>query len=213
MKALITSLLLGLAVSFRPHAAAATEQRLHIPETYSLVNDYIGMLTPEQAQALALKLRALENHNATQIILLIVPTTGSEGIDAYSLRVVEAWDPGHNGESTAVLFAIDAAQGRYFIRTGGAIAGALPDVLVRRIATRHLIPHFQRQAWYEGIDATVDAMIEALWKEETAPPDWVTGWRLTPRGWAGIALIALALGYTAFHLMKWWRAARRRQVA
>lgn len=186
--------------------SAVAGQRLPIPETYSLVNDQIHLLTIEQNYALNDKLSELENHNGTQIILLIVPDTGDEGIDAYSLRVAEAWNPGHNGDSTAVLFAIDAAKGTFYIRTGGAIAGALPDVLVRRIWTQNLEPHWQRQEWFEGIDATIDAMIAVLSKEETAPPDWVITWSLTPRGWAGMGLIALALLYSAFHLMKWRRA-------
>lgn len=188
---------------------AAAAQRTPIPETYSLVNDLIGHLSIEQQYNLGRKLSELENHNGTQIILLIVPTTGEEGIEAYSLRVVEAWQPGHNGESTAVLFAIDASNASFYIRTGPAVAGALPDALVRRIWMKHLDPHWRRGEWFEGIDATIDAMIAVLRKEETAPPQWITFYSLTPRGWAGMSLILLALVYTVFHLTKWLRTRRQ----
>ena len=211
MRVVIAFLLFWLAAPVPAQPGSA--QLLPIPESYSLVNDYNGVLSIEQQYTLGSKLRRLEDHNGTQIILLIVPTTGQEGIEAYSLRVAEAWNPGHNGDSTAVLFAVDAAHGSFYIRTGGAVAGALPDALVRRIWTRNLDPHWRRQEWFEGIDSTIDAMIEVLWKEETESPIWVTTWSVTPRGWAGLSVIGLALLYTGFHLAKWWRCRRRRRTA
>lgn len=181
-----------------------------VPESYTLVNDQIGLLTIQQKYDLTRKLSDLENLNGVQIILLIVPGTGSEGIENYSLRVMEAWNPGHNGESTAALFAIDAERGSFSIRTGAAIGGALPDVLVHRIWRTHLDPHWRNEEWFKGIDATIDAMIAAISGEQTDPPVWIKSYFITPRGWAGLGLLGIAILYSVFHLTKAWRSRRGR---
>jgi uncharacterized membrane protein YgcG len=187
-----------------------SESLTPIPQSYSLVNDQIQILTIQQRFELHEKLRELEDHNGVQIILLTVPTTGSEGIVNYSQRVMEAWDPGHNGESTAVLFAIDAKHGSAAFRTGGAITGALPDITLRSIWDTHLDPHWRKQEWSEGILESIDAIIAKVWDEQTDPPVWYQTTTLTQRGRMGVSLLGIALLYSLYYLAKAWRVRRRR---
>lgn len=62
-----------------------------VSQSYGLVNDHHSVLTIKQKHELTLKLSELENHNGIQIILLIIPDTLSEGIERYSMRVMETW--------------------------------------------------------------------------------------------------------------------------
>ena len=192
---------------------AVAESLTPIPQSYSLVNDQIRILTIQQRFELHHRLRELEDHNAVQIILLIVPTTGSEGIEKYSQRVMDAWNPGHNGESTAVLFAIDAKHGSFYFRTGGAITGALPDITLRKIWKTHLDPHWRKEEFAEGIIESIDAMIARVWDEQTEPPVWYQTTTLTTRGKIGVSLIGIAVLYSLFYLTKAWRSRRERNKA
>ena len=201
---------MGLAVIAFPSFA---EMLTPIPQSYSLVNDQIQILTIQQRFELHQKLRELEDHNAVQIILLTVPTTGSEGIEKYSQRVMDAWNPGHNGESTAVLFAIDAKHGSFYFRTGGAITGALPDFTLQKIWQKHLDPHWRKEEFAEGIIESIDAMIGKVWDEQTEPPVWFQTTTLTQRGKMGVGLIGIAILYSLFYLAKAWRSRRKRSKA
>jgi uncharacterized protein len=201
---------MALAVIAFPSFA---EMLTPIPQSYSLVNDQIQILTIQQRFELHQKLRELEDHNAVQIILLTVPTTGSEGIENYSRRVMDAWNPGHNGESTAVLFAIDAKHGTFYFRTGGAITGALPDVTLRKIWQTRMDPHWRKEEFAEGILAAIDAMIAKVWDEQTEPPVWYQNTTLTQRGKIGVSLIGIAILYSLFYLTKAWRSRRKRSKA
>lgn len=156
-------------------AIAEGEPSFPIPDRYSLVNDYHGLLGLVDVERLQDKLRALEMRNGTQIVLLIVPTVGDVPMIDYVNRVFEKWDIGNNGDGNGVLFLISAQQGRAYIGTGPGIAGALPDARVRRIWDEHLDPHWRRQEWIPGIEETLDALIAACEGEDTRSggPVWM----------------------------------------
>ena len=145
-------------------------QHFPIPDRYSLVNDYQGVLSQTKAADLRKKLQRLEKKNGTQIVLLIVPTTGDMTAATYATKVAEKWDIGNNGEGNGVLFLIAANNGGHpywQILTGPGIAGALPDIKVRHIVTDITNPRFMKGEWIQGIEETLDALIFATSKEET----------------------------------------------
>ena len=144
------SLLLRLSAAFA--IEPETQQAFPLPSMYNLVNDYYGMIPPTMQQRLLGKLRALEKHNGTQIVLMTVPSTGDEGVEAYSLRAFERWDIGNNGQGNGVLFLIDG-RGPYYIRTGGGISGAMPDAWLHRLVRNTIEPRWNSDHYLEAIEA------------------------------------------------------------
>lgn len=207
-------LILGIVISILCAVAQAVEpvlttwkqaEAFPIPDKYELVNDYLGALPFAKVQELTGKLRALERRNGTQIVLLIVPSTGGEGAESYSLRAFEKWDIGNNGQGNGVLFMVEAKGGRAFIRTGPGIAGALPDVKVRRIFAEQIEPHWQSKEFAAGVEAGVDAMILAAQGEDTAKTSY--DYHYLPYQpkfeHIGIALLSLfGIGYAGVLLWK-----------
>lgn len=157
---------LGLLPGMAP-AAYESGPAFPIPDTYSLINDYHGLLTPPDAERLYAKLLALERKNGTQIVLLIVPGIGDTPLINYAQSVFDKWDVGNNGEGNGVLFLIVARPLQFYFSTGPGIAGALPDVKLRHIWEEHLDPYWRRQEWIPGIEATIDALIAASINEQT----------------------------------------------
>lgn len=148
-------------------AEEAKQEAFPIPDRYSLVNDYQGILTYTETERLHKKMRALEAKNGTQIVLLIVPSIGDMPTIDYANKVFEKWDLGHNGEGNGVLFLINAQNGNFYFMTGPGIAGALPDAKLRQIWEKHMDPYWQKQEWVAGIEKAIEAMIAASLGEET----------------------------------------------
>ena len=189
----------------------AGEAPFPIPDRYSLVNDYHGFLTIKQKDDLYEKLRALEKKNGTQIVLLLVPTTGATPICAYAHQAFGKWDVGHNGDGNGVLFLISGGQGRVCIVTGPGIGGALPDIKLRHIYYEHLDPHFRKQEFIEGINETIDALVAATHGEETAAaPEPPLVIEVTRDALIATLFGVAGLGYAGF---LGWRWHRRRKTS
>lgn len=152
------------------HAADYLERentRFPIPDHYQLINDYENLIDVPRRVALEARLQALERRNGTQIVFLSVPNTGTEGIRAYALSVAQKWDIGNNGQGNGILFLF--GRGESHILTGAGIAGAVPDVLVKRLFEEILVPAAERDQLSEGIERTLDALIKACEGEKTLP--------------------------------------------
>ncbi|WP_348944432.1 TPM domain-containing protein [Chitinibacter sp. FCG-7] len=68
--------------------------------------DLSGTLSEPEQNELNAKLRALEQSKGSQFAVLIIPSTGEESIEQYSIRVVEAWQLGRKGIDDGVLLLI-----------------------------------------------------------------------------------------------------------
>ena len=167
------ALLLGAVASAQQNERSFpySKETFQIPERYTLVNDYTNELYLSTATRIAEKLQALERRNGTQIVILIVPSIGDEGVMEYSQKVLEKWDIGNNGQGNGVLFFM--AQEGAVIRTGPGIAGALPDAKLTRIFRETIEPYWERGELSEGIETGVDELIKAAWDEETAPTFYI----------------------------------------
>ncbi|WP_417070033.1 TPM domain-containing protein [Niveibacterium terrae] len=171
---MIRAFLAVLALCFAAQMVLAADggrgEATPLPERYDLVNDLAGLLPIAKRYEIRAKLRALERRNGTQIVLLVVPTTGREGSEAYSLRAIERWNPGNNGEGNGVLFLV-SGDDKPWIRTGPGIAGAIPDARVAQIfrAVESLI---KQEKYPEAVEAVVDQLIRAASAEETSPTSY-----------------------------------------
>ncbi len=194
-------------------AAARAEEPFPIPDGYGLVNDYHRFLTVRQSRALHEKLYALEKKNGTQIVLLIVPTTGDVPIRDYAHQVFAKWNIGNNWDGNGVLFLISGSQGRVYIATGPGIGGALPDIKVQHIYDEHLDPHFRKQEFIEGINETVDALVAATHPEETAGAKQPTfAIRVTLDAIIATLLGLVGVAYIAFFGWRWHRQRKNSKV-
>lgn len=159
----LLALLLGLLL---PAWAAPVA----VPPLTARVTDLTGMLSSAQVAALERKLAAFEAEKGSQIAVLVVPSTGEETIEQYSLRVVEQWRLGRGKVDDGALLLVARDDRTLRIEVGYGLEGALNDATAKRIISEIIVPRFQQGDFPGGIDAGIDSMIAVVRGEPLPPP-------------------------------------------
>ncbi|MES1225473.1 MAG: TPM domain-containing protein, partial [Bacteroidota bacterium] len=115
------------------------------PNPPRLVNDYVGMLTAEQANALESKLVAYNDSTSTQIAVIIVGTLDDYEPVEYAVKLGREWGIGgakfNNGVIILISTGTDGSKRQAFIATGYGIEGVLPDITCKAIVDNELVPY------------------------------------------------------------------------
>lgn len=166
-RALLFALLLGWVLP--AHADVA------VPPLVGRVVDQTGTLSTNDVSSLNQTIRAFETRKGSQIAVLIVPTTDGEAIEAFSLRVAEAWKIGRKKIDDGALLVIAKNDRHLRIEVGYGLEGALTDVTSKRIIDEIITPKFKAGDFTGGISAGVDRMIGIIDGEKLPapePPHW-----------------------------------------
>ncbi|GGX21538.1 lipoprotein [Undibacterium macrobrachii] len=162
------ALLLPIFLVFGSSNAIA--EQIPVPKLSKRVTDLTQTLTPEQIESLAQKLATLEKTKGSQIAVLIIPSTGEEGIEQFSIRVVDEWKLGRKGTADGVLFLVAKNDKRLRIEVGRGLEGALTDVTSARIIREFVRPAFKQNDFYGGINIGIDKISAVIAGEELPPP-------------------------------------------
>lgn len=143
---------------------------LAVPPLTARVTDQTAMLSAAQVAALERKLADFETEKGSQLAVLIVPSTGEETIEQYSLRVVEQWKLGRRKVDDGALLIVARDDRTLRIEVGYGLEGALNDATAKRIVSEVIIPRFRQGDFYAGIDAGIDSMIAVVRGEPLPAP-------------------------------------------
>ncbi len=141
---------------------AASGAALDVPNLKAPVTDLAGILTGEQSQGLEAKLRDLERTDSTQLAVLIIPSLEGESLEDYSERVATAWRLGQKGRDNGALLLIAMKERKVRIEAGYGLEPTLTDAKSNQIIQNEIAPHFRRQAYFDGIDAGVTAIVQVV---------------------------------------------------
>ena len=92
----------------------------------------------------------------------MVPSTKPEPIEAYSIRVAEAWKIGRKGQDNGALFVVAKDDRKMRIEVGYGLEGVLTDVTSRRIIAEDVAPLFRQNQFAAGVNAGVDRIIAVV---------------------------------------------------
>lgn len=163
-------LLLALALAWITPALAAD-----VPTLTRHATDLTGTLSAQQIDALDAKLVALEKAKGAQLVVLMVPTTGDQDIESFSLAVAEANKIGRKGTDDGILLLVAKDDRRDRIEVGYGLEGAVPDAATARIRREFIESRFKTGDFYGGIEAGVDALIGLINGEALPPPKQAPG--------------------------------------
>jgi uncharacterized protein len=152
-----------------------------IPEPMSpprLVNDFAGILTPNQVQHLERKLVTFNDSTSTQIVIVLVKSLNGLTKEEFADRIGQSWGVGQKGKNNGIVILVkpkygnDKGQAR--ISTGYGVEGAVTDALGRRILEFDMLPYFKQNDYFTGLDKATNTIIELTRGEYTAE-DYVKG--------------------------------------
>jgi uncharacterized protein len=180
-----------------------------VPPLRARVTDLAGLLPPDRARRLEATLARHEEATGNQIAVLTVPTTGGEPIEAFALRVVDAWKLGREGVDDGVLVVVADQDRAARIEVGYGLEGAIPDAIAKRVIEDVMIPRFRGGDFAGGIEAGVDAITKAARGEALPPPP-----RRSPRGGGGGDPLGLVFFAALLSSVLWlpFRGGKRRPL-
>ncbi len=88
------------------------------PNPPRLVNDFAGVLSPGDREALEQKLRGYNDSTSTQFAIVIVRSYGIYDRADYTFRLANKWGIGQKGKNNGLLITVAVDDRKYFISTG-----------------------------------------------------------------------------------------------
>jgi uncharacterized protein len=146
-----------------------------VPPLTGRVVDQTGTLSSVDIASLTQTLKEFESRKGSQVVVLIVPTTGEETIEQFSIRVAEAWKIGRKKIDDGALLVIAKNDRRLRIEVGYGLEGALTDATTKRIIDEDITPKFKAGDFGGGVSAGIDKMVRIVNGEklpDPEPPHW-----------------------------------------
>ena len=134
---------------------------LEVPSLRGYVNDNAGMISPAHRDRLEEELKAFEQSDSTQLVILTVPSLEGEPIEAFSIRVGETWKIGQKNKDNGIIVVVAKQERKIRIEVGRGLEGRLTDLLAGRIIDLVITPRFKRGDFDGGFQAGISALIDA----------------------------------------------------
>jgi uncharacterized protein len=142
-----------------------------VPPLTGRVVDTTGTLSPADIASLTRTLEDLEKRKGSQVAVLIVPTTGEETIEQFSIRVADAWKIGRKKIDDGALLVIAKNDRHLRIEVGYGLEGVLTDATTRRIIDEIITPKFKAGDFAGGVTAGLHRMIRLIDGEQLPAPE------------------------------------------
>ncbi|MBM4135962.1 MAG: methanol dehydrogenase [Nitrospira sp.] len=134
---------------------------LDVPKLQGYVNDYANMISPEVRSDIENKLKAFEQTDSTQIVILTIPSLEGEVLEEFSIKVAESWKIGQKVKDNGVIFLVAKEERKMRIEVGRGLEGKVTDLMAGRIIDLVIKPRFKEGDFDGGFEAGVSALIEA----------------------------------------------------
>jgi len=133
---------------------------LDIPPLKGYVNDYGNMMSPETRTKIETELKAFEQSDSTQIVILTIPSLEGETLEQFSIKVAEAWKIGQKGKDNGAILLVSKQDRKIRIEVGRGLEGKLTDLMAGRIISFVINPRFKRGDFDDGFMAGTQAIID-----------------------------------------------------
>jgi len=145
---------------------------LDVPSLQGYVNDYAGMISPSVRSKMEGELRAFEQSDSTQIVILTVPSLEGENIEEFSIKVAEAWKIGQQQRDNGILLIVSKQERKIRIEVGRGLEGKLTDLMAGRVIDQVIKPRFKQGDFDGGFITGTSVLVDATrgeFKAEQGP--------------------------------------------
>lgn len=161
-----------------------------------LLNDFAGILKPDERAALDAVLRGLEGKTGAQLAIVTLESLEGGQIDDFAEKLFKRWGIGQKGKDNGVLLLVALGDRKARIEVGYGLEPVLPDALAGRVLDEELFPAFGAGRHAAGLLAAARRLAEIIERAEPA------GAARGPQGLPGtlflIVFLALFVGLGFF---------------
>ncbi len=163
MKSNFIRIFLFLGVFFTGFAVFSQDGIPEKPQPPRLVNDFAGVLSEGEVNALEQKLVHFDDSTSSQIVVVTVNDLGGRDETDFADRLGEKWGVGQKGKNNGIVILVKPTGGqgqrKARISVGYGLEGVIPDATARKIVDYEMIPYFKKNQFYQGIDAAVNVLM------------------------------------------------------
>lgn len=142
------------------------------PNPPKLVNDFVGILTQDEVATLERKLVSFDDSTKTQIVIVIVDDLGDYDRSQFAFEIGNTWGVGDAKFDNGIVILVKPIGGqgqrRTFIATGYGLEGIIPDAVTKRIVDNEMLPYFQNDQYFKGLDNATNVLMSLAVKEFSA---------------------------------------------
>jgi uncharacterized protein len=142
------------------------------PNPPKLVNDFAGVLSPDEEQQLERQLVAYDDSTSNQVAIVLLKTLNDYPIEEYSLKVLRGWGIGNAKTNNGVLILAAIDDRKIRIEVGYGLEGAIPDITANHIIDNDIKPNFRSGDYYDGLSQAANSIIKAAAGEYKAPDNY-----------------------------------------
>jgi uncharacterized protein len=143
------------------------------PDNGWYVLDQAGKLTSDQVTQLNQKIENLNKTTKNEYAVVILNSLDGSNVEDAAQSTFVSWGVGKKGLDNGVMLLISVGDRKTRIHTGKGAEGDLPDIYCKEILDKTLKPYLKRGQFYDGVNATIDAMsghMESQVKENAEAP-------------------------------------------
>jgi uncharacterized protein len=146
------------------------------PKPTNFVNDYAHVLSADFINQENKVLSDYQKATTNEIAVVLIPTTGDQSIEEYSIALADAWKPGVKGKDNGVILVLAMQDHHDRIEVGRGLEGELTDIQSENILN-DMKPQLRAgdsaQAVQTGVNEIIGALNTAL--TPTATPSATAG--------------------------------------
>lgn len=132
-------------------ALAQSDALLNKLEPKGYVNDFAGVLQPEQRAELEAYLQELDRKTGAQVAVVTLKSLEGGEIRDFANRLFEKWGVGKKGEDRGLMILTVLDQRRVWVEVGYGLEPLLPDARVGHILDQSVMPYFRSGAFGSGL--------------------------------------------------------------
>lgn len=135
------------------------------PEPMRMVNVLTqqDFMTEAEIEKLEAKLMEFSDSASNQIVVVVVDGLNGLTPNEFATSLGEKWGVGQKklDNGVIVLLSLGGGEGKrdYYISPGYGLEGALPDLRIKRIEEKELLPYLKLGKYYQALDKTTNAII------------------------------------------------------
>jgi uncharacterized protein len=172
-RSLLVWAVLMFLIIFSQNASLLTPNNVYaldVPPLLGYVNDYANIMSPSTRAMLETELKAFEQSDSTQMVILTIPSLQGEVLEEFSIKVAEKWKIGQQGKDNGLILLVANQERKIRIEVGRGLEGKLTDLMAGRIIDFVIKPSFKRGDYNGGFVAGMHALIDATRGEFKAEP-------------------------------------------